>query len=70
MNVPKIGGQHWEFMLFTKLLLLYLFPVSILILSTALLVICMWYVDDGFNNELFVLYSDRKESLLVFVALR
>ena len=57
-------------MLVTKLLLLYLFPVSILILSTALLVICMWYVDDGFNNELFVLYSDRKESLLVFVALR
>ena len=57
-------------MLLTKLLLLYLFPVSILILSTALLVICMWYVDDGFNNELFVLYSDRKESLLVFVALR
>ena len=68
--ISKIGGQHWEFMLFTKLLLLYLFPVSILILSTALLVICMWYVDDGFNNELFVLYSDRKESLLVFVALR
>ena len=53
-----------------RYLVVYLFPVSILILSTALLVICMWYVDDGFNNELFVLYSDRKESLLVFVALR
>lgn len=55
-------------MLSIKLLLLYLFPVLILI--TALLVMCMRYVDNGFNNKLLVSYSNWKELLLVFVALR
>ena len=38
--------------------------------TTALLVMCMRYVDNGFNNKLLVSYSNWKEPLLVFVALR
>ena len=38
--------------------------------TTALLVMCMRYVDNGFNNKLLVSYSNWQEPLLVFVALR
>ena len=56
-------------MLSIKLLLLYLFPVLILIPYNCLIGY-VYAVDNGFNNKLLVSYSNWKEPLLVFVALR
>ena len=49
---------------------IYAIHLTVITLLISCLDMCMRYVDNGFNNKLLVSYSNWKEPLLVFVALR